>query len=171
LDNPAVNKHKTEKWSNPLNLSPFLWRLMQYIPRLLYSLGLGPLLGRNILLLTTVGRKSGRRRTVPLTYEESGGEFIVASARGLLGDWMRNIRADPDVEVRVGRRRFAATAEVVTDVSRIADYLQRQMDRNPALFRRIIRMEGLSSEPSRRDLEALAAKRPMAVIRPVCPPK
>jgi deazaflavin-dependent oxidoreductase (nitroreductase family) len=154
-----------------MTLPRFLWRLMQYIPRFLYAVGLGPLLGRNILLLTTVGRKSGRRRAVPLTYEESGGEFIVASARGTVADWMRNIHANRDVEVRVGRRRFAASAEVVTDESRIADYLQRQMDRNPALFRRIIRMEGLSSEPSRRDLEALAAKRPMAVIRPVCPPK
>jgi len=149
-----------------MTLPPFLWRLMQYMPRLLYALGLGPLLGKNILLLTTVGRKTGRRRTVPLTYEESGGTFLVGSARGAAGDWMRNIAVNPKVEIRVGRRRFAGSAAVVTDVSTIADYLQRQMDRNPALFRRIFRMEGLSSDPGRKDLEALAAKRTMAVIRP-----
>jgi deazaflavin-dependent oxidoreductase (nitroreductase family) len=144
---------------------------MQIMPRLLYNVGLGPLLGKNILLLTTVGRKSGRRRTVPLTYEETGGTFIVGSARGPQGDWMRNLAVNPNVEVRVGRRRITGRAEVVTDVSTIADYLQRQMDRNPALFRRIIRMEGLSSYPSRKDLEALALKRTIAVIRPASPPQ
>jgi deazaflavin-dependent oxidoreductase (nitroreductase family) len=140
---------------------------MQIMPRLLYNAGLGPLLGRNILLLTTIGRKTGRRRTVPLTYEETGGTFIVGSARGPQGDWMRNIAVHPNVEIHVGRRRLAGAATVVTDASTIADYLQRQMDRNPALFRRIIRMEGLSSTPSRKDLEALALKRTIAVIRPV----
>jgi deazaflavin-dependent oxidoreductase (nitroreductase family) len=139
---------------------------MEIMPRLLYNLGLGALLGRNILLLTTIGRKSGRRRTVPLTYEESDGMFNVASARGASADWMRNIAVNPNVEVRVGRRRIVGRAEAVTDVSKIADYLQRQMERNPALFRRIIRLEGLSASPTRKDLEALALKRPMAVIRP-----
>jgi deazaflavin-dependent oxidoreductase (nitroreductase family) len=150
-----------------LTLPPFLWRLMQYLPRLLYALGLGPLLGRNILLLTTIGRKTGRRRTVPLTYEEIGATFIVGSARGAAGDWMRNIAANPNVEVRIGRRRFSGSAVIVTDVSTIADYLQRQMDRNPALFRRAFRLEGLSSDPGRKDLETLALKRTIAVIRPV----
>jgi deazaflavin-dependent oxidoreductase (nitroreductase family) len=152
-----------------LNLPPFLWRLMQYLPRFLYAVGLGSLLGKNILLLTTVGRKTGRRRTVPLTYEESGGAFMVGSARGASGDWMRNIAVNPNVEIRVGRRKLSGKAEVVTDVSTIADYLQRMMDRNPAVFRRAIRMEGLAAEPSRKDLEALAVKRTIAVIRPVLP--
>jgi deazaflavin-dependent oxidoreductase (nitroreductase family) len=149
-----------------MTLPPFLWRLMQYLPRFFYAIGLGPLLGKNILLLTTIGRKTGRRRTVPLTYEESSGVITVGSARGASGDWMRNIAVNPNVELRVGRRRITAKAEVVTDVPTIADYLQRQMDRNPALFRRAFRMEGLSSDPIRKDLEALALKRTIAVIRP-----
>jgi deazaflavin-dependent oxidoreductase (nitroreductase family) len=152
-----------------MSLPPFLWRLMQYMPRFLYAVGLGPLLGKNLLLLTTIGRKTGRRRTVPLTYEESGGVFMVGSARGALGDWMRNIAVNPKVEIRVGRRKIAGKAEVVTDISQIADYLQRMMDRNPAVFRQAIRMEGLASDPSRKDLEALAVKRTIAIIRPVQP--
>jgi deazaflavin-dependent oxidoreductase (nitroreductase family) len=140
---------------------------MQYLPQMMYAAGLGPLLGRNLLLLTTIGRKSGRRRSVPLIFEESGGAFIVSSARGAAADWMRNLAAiHPDVEVRVVRRRMAGRAEVVTDVSAIADYLQRQMDRSPALFRRILRAEGSSASAGRKNLEALAAQRTLAIIRP-----
>ena len=47
----------------------FLLRLLHLPPRLAYAIGLGPLLGRFVLLMTTTGRKSGRRRVTPLQYE------------------------------------------------------------------------------------------------------
>ena len=149
-----------------MRLPRFLWHWMELMPRAAYALGLGPLLGRNILLLTTIGRRTGRRRTVPLTYEESGGAVTIASARGASADWFRNLEAHPEADVRIGSRRFAASADVVTDPARIADYLQRLMARNPALFGRILLMEGLPPNPGRADLEALAQRRPMAVLSP-----
>jgi len=136
-------------------------------PRIAYALGLGRFLGRFVLLLTTVGRKSGRRRVTPLAYDELDGTYYVASARGAGADWLRNIQADPSVHVRVGGRQWDGRAEVVTDPLRIADYLQRQLERNPWLFGAILRSEGLPSRPSRQDLERLAPKRPMVAIRPV----
>ena len=47
----------------------FDWTKMkniQKIHRLLYAIGLGPLIGRIILLLTTTGRRSGMKRVTPL---------------------------------------------------------------------------------------------------------
>ena len=144
----------------------FVWRLIQVGPRLAYALGLGPLVGSFVLLLTTTGRTSGRLRTTPLVYEERNGTYHVASARGRIADWLRNIQAHPIVQVRVGRRRFEGTAEVVTDVGRIADYLDRLVRRNPKMFGAILRPEGLPTRPTRKDLEDLASKRPMVAIRP-----
>jgi len=123
----------------------FFWRLIHFGPRIAYALGLGPLIGRFVLLLTTSGRKSGRPRVTPLVYEQRGGTIIVASARGHSADWLRNILANPKVRVRVGRRQFDGIAEATTDREKIADYLQRQMERNPAAFGAILRSEGLSS--------------------------
>ena len=56
----------------------FFWRLIHFGPRIAYALGLGPLLGRFVLLLTTYGRKSGRPRVTPLVFEQQGETILVA---------------------------------------------------------------------------------------------
>jgi deazaflavin-dependent oxidoreductase (nitroreductase family) len=119
------------------------------------------------MLLTTVGRKSGRPRVTPLVYEEKGGMFIVASARGCSADWLRNLRANPRVRVRVGHRQFDGIAEEIADPERIADYLQSQLERNPKMFGAILRSEGISSKPSREELVRFAPNRPMVTIHAI----
>ena len=143
------------------------WRLVRIGPRLAYALGLGPLIGMFVLLLTTYGRRSGRPRVTPLVYEQQGDTILVASARGHSADWLRNIQANPKVHVRVGRREFHGLAQVTVDPERIADYLERQIRRNPRAFGAILRSEGLSSTPSRADLLRFAPKRPMVTISPI----
>jgi deazaflavin-dependent oxidoreductase (nitroreductase family) len=145
----------------------WFWHLIQFGPRIAYALGLGSLVGRSILLLTTFGRKSGRPRVTPLVYEEQGNTIIVASARGQSADWLHNIQVNPKVSVRVGRRQFDAIAEATTNPEEIADYLQRQIERNPTLFGAILHFEGLSSRPSRTDLVTFAPRRPMVTILPL----
>ncbi len=149
-----------------MKLPAFLWKVLHIGPRIAYTVGLGPLIGRFVLLLTTIGRKSGKPRVTPLVYEERAGEILIASARGSSADWLKNILANPNVAVCVGNRRFPGRAELVTDPNRIADYLERQMDRSPRLFSRILRMEGLPDKPTRADLLALAPKRPMVALHP-----
>lgn len=140
------------------------WRLIHLGPSLAYAIGLGPLIGRSVLLLTTLGRRSGRPRVTPLVYEEKGGLIVVASARGRSADWLCNIRANPRVRVRVGRRQFDGTAEETADPDKIADYLQGQLERNPTMFGAILRSEGISSHPSREELVRFAPNRPMVTI-------
>jgi deazaflavin-dependent oxidoreductase (nitroreductase family) len=77
--------------------------------------------GRPLLLLTTVGRKSGERRTTPLLYIADGERLVVvASQGGLPSDpqWYLNLRADPDVTVQVGRHVEARHAREATPEER-----------------------------------------------------
>jgi len=150
-----------------MKASRFLWRLIHIGPRVAYAIGLGPLVGRFVLLLTTVGRRSGRPRVTPLVYVERDHTILVASARGLAADWLRNIQANPNVRVRVGRRQFHALAEPTTDGEKIADYLESLLARNPRMLGAILRMEGLSSSPSRAELVRFGPRRPMVTLRPV----
>ena len=85
--------------------SRYLWQLIRVPPRLVYRIGLGPLIGRMVLLLTTTGRKSGQPREIPLQYEEVDGAIYIGSARGQKADWFRNVAANPEVIVRVKSRR------------------------------------------------------------------
>lgn len=144
-----------------------IWRLLKLPAKILYALGLGPLQGRFVLLLTTVGRKSGLARVTPLQYDEADGNFYVGSARGVNADWYRNILANPEVEVRVKSSRFHATAEPITDPGQIADLLELRLKRRPRMVGAMLRAEGYPSRPSREQLEAYAKKRAMVVIRPL----
>jgi len=142
-------------------------RLLKYPPRLAYALGLGPLIGRFVLLLTTTGRKSCLKRVTPLQYEEIDGEFYIGSARGARADWFLNIQADPQVEVRVKSRCFQGIAEPVTDPERIADFLEIRLQRHPRMIGGMLRAEGLPPNPSHAQLAAHAENLAMVKITPV----
>ena len=101
------------------------------IIKALYALGLGRLIGRMILLLTTTGRKSGLQRVTPLQYEEIDGAWYVASAKGTKADWFQNILANRHVQVRVKARHVHGSAEPITDPTRIADFLSLRLQRHP----------------------------------------
>ena len=69
--------------------------------------------GAPVLLLTTVGRRSGAEHTTPLIYGRHGDDYIVIASRGGAPEhpqWYRNLLADPDVEVQVKADRFSARA-------------------------------------------------------------
>ena len=136
------------------------------VMKTLYAIGLGPLVGRLVLLLTTTGRKTGLPRVTPLQYEELDGAFYLGSSRGQKADWFRNILANPCVEIRVKSRRFRGVAETVTDPSRIADFLELRLKRHPKMIGMILEREGLPAQPERAQLEAYAAKLAMVVVRP-----
>jgi len=140
---------------------------IQRIHRLLYAIGLGPIIGKIILLLTTTGRKSGQKRITPLQYEEIGGNYFLGSARGTKSDWYRNLEANGRVEVQVRNRRFRGVAETITDPARIADFLETRLQRHPFMMGLLMqKAHGLPKCPSRQQLEELAAAEAMVIIHP-----
>lgn len=66
-----------------------------------------------ILLLTTTGRRSGRRRTTPLVYLPYGENIVVIASNGGSDrhpEWWLNLRAQPKAEVQVGPDTKAVVA-------------------------------------------------------------
>jgi len=145
----------------------WLLKIFHYPPQAAYRIGLGPLFGRLILLLTTTGRKTGRRRVTPLQYEEIDSVIYVAAGYGKHSDWYRNIAANPCVEVRVGSRRFEGLASPVTDPSAVADFLALRLQRHPRMMGAMLRMEGLPANPDRPSLERFAGGVGLVRIAPV----
>ncbi len=73
------------------------------------------------LLLTTTGRKSGTKQTVPLIYGKTARGVVIIASKGGAPEhpgWYRNLEASPEVEVQVGTEHFHATATTVEDPER-----------------------------------------------------
>jgi len=136
-------------------------------PQVAYALGLGPIIGRKILLLTTTGRKTGLPRVTPLQYEEIDGCYYIGSAMGKRSDWYKNLEANPKVTVRVGRKIFQGVAETITDISQVADFLEERLARNPRMVGAILKVHGMPTRPTRAQIEAYSKNRAMVIIRPV----
>ncbi len=69
--------------------------------------------GATALLLTTVGRKSGEPRTLPLIYGQDGDNYIVVASKGgspAHPNWYLNLSANPEVEIQVKDRVMKARA-------------------------------------------------------------
>jgi len=144
----------------------FILRLIHLPPRIAYAVGLGRLIGHFVLLLTTSGRRSGKPRVTPLQYEEIDGRICLGAALGEKADWVRNIRANPRVQLRVKSRRLSGTARVIGDPQQIADFLAVRLQRHPKMVAAILRSAGLSMPFERHALERYAQQLTLVVVTP-----
>ena len=74
------------------------------------------MLGVPSLLLRTTGRRSGMTRTNGLVYARDGDDYLVVASNGgadRAPGWLHNLRANPAVEIQVGRKRQPATARII----------------------------------------------------------
>jgi deazaflavin-dependent oxidoreductase (nitroreductase family) len=91
------------------------------LPLPLYRRGWGSLLGHTFLLLVHVGRKSGTIYSsvaMALTYDPATQEAVICSVWGDHADWVRNIRARPALQVRIGRESFTPEQRFLTEDER-----------------------------------------------------
>lgn len=81
----------------------------------------GKVQGLPVLLLTTSGRKTGKKRTTPLGYfKEDGGYVITASNAGFDTHpaWYHNLRGDPHATIEVNDQRYDVRAEIAGEEKR-----------------------------------------------------
>ena len=106
--------------------------------------------GANMLLLHTIGAKSGLPRTNPLVYTTDGDRMVIIASKGGADsnpDWYYNLLANPTITVELGDQQFRARATAVTQEpersrlyakmvehrSGFADYEQKTSRKIPAI--------------------------------------
>src|SRR4051812_27932285 len=101
------------------------YRAMNATHNALYRLSGGKVGGKfgsaPVLLLTTTGRKSGKKRTAPLLYLAEGDDLVLVASKGgspTHPSWFVNLRAQPEVEVQVGSKRERRRARVASGEER-----------------------------------------------------
>jgi deazaflavin-dependent oxidoreductase (nitroreductase family) len=142
-------------------------KVIHFPPQFAYSIGLSPVLGKYVLLLTTIGRSSGKKRVTPLQYEEIDGKIYLGSAFGKRADWVKNILANPEVDVQIKSRKFSGNAVVIDDPGQIIYFLLIRYGRHPKMIGRILKSEGIPIPPTPQDLKEYAKGMAMVVIDPM----
>ncbi|MEV3922735.1 nitroreductase family deazaflavin-dependent oxidoreductase [Actinomadura coerulea] len=146
----------------PTGLRRLLWRL----PIRLYRLGLGPLLGRRLMLLTHTGRVSGLPRRVVIEVVQSDGDgYVAASGFGPRADWYRNIMANPDVTLQIGGRRVQATAAPIPTAEG-GEIMARYAPRHPAAARQLCRLMGFAVDGGVEDYRQVGHHIPFVRFTP-----
>ncbi len=67
----------------------------------------------SVLILTTVGRRSGKPHSTPLIYGKRGDDHLVVASKGGAPEppaWYLNLETNPEVTVQVRGDRFTARA-------------------------------------------------------------
>jgi deazaflavin-dependent oxidoreductase (nitroreductase family) len=87
----------------------------------------GQFRGAPLLLLTTIGRRTGQRHTNPVMYLADGDRVLVFASKGgapTNPDWFRNLVANPEVTVEVGTELYPAHATVLEGEERDRFYAE-----------------------------------------------
>lgn len=82
----------------------------------------GNWLGRQALLLTTTGAKSGDPRMSPLAYSMDGGRYVVTASKGgapTHPGWYHNLLKDPIATIEVDQKKFQARASTAEGAERV----------------------------------------------------
>ena len=81
----------------------------------------GPFAGRTLLLLHSIGAKSGQERVNPVAYVSDGDRLVIIASKGGAPTnpaWYHNLLAHPLVTVEVGSERFQVRAAVAAEPER-----------------------------------------------------
>jgi deazaflavin-dependent oxidoreductase (nitroreductase family) len=97
-------KRRISKASSVKVVNPLMRRLLDH-----------GLMSRTHGLLETTGRKSGQPRQVPVGNGLRGDQFWIVTEHGNSADYVKNIKKDPRVRVKVGRRWRSGTAHILVD--------------------------------------------------------
>lgn len=75
----------------------------------------------SLMLLTTIGAKTGQPRIAPLMLVTDGDRLLAVASKGghpKHPDWYLNLLAHPEVTVEVGNEKFTTTARILTGEER-----------------------------------------------------
>jgi len=93
----------------------------------------GPMAGRRLLILTTIGAKSGEPRETVVTFSRDGARYVIAASKSgapVNPGWFHNLLAHPEVLVEAEGERFTARATVTSGDERDRLFAQHAAERD-----------------------------------------
>ena len=127
----------------------FVVRYFNPVARFALATRLHAMMSGRLMLLTFIGRKTGRSYTTPVSYVSEGGSVLVPAG----GAWWRNLIEGKKARVRLRGASHAVTAEVIREPVAVAHVLGRMLAANPAISAFTGIWPGPDGRPDRKALE------------------
>jgi deazaflavin-dependent oxidoreductase (nitroreductase family) len=125
------------------------WQKLAFkAPMLLWRMGLGPIVGKLIMVITTTGNKSKLPRHNMAEYYTLDGRKYTVCAYGEKAAWYKNIKADPRVTVQTAEGTQNMKAVRVTEDQELNRVVDLFMRRNAVLTTRYLESLGIKSDRS-----------------------
>jgi len=151
----------------PNALQKFFFKFPVWFAKIGFG-GWEKLIGAEWMLITTVGRKSGKPRETMvdvMDYDAAADTYYIEAAYGDRADWYKNMQAHPVFEARVGRRKFKATATPLSNEG-AGEMMVQFFRKKPAYTRSVMAMVGMKFE-GEDELRALGSKLTLLAVKPV----
>ncbi|MEW5940166.1 MAG: nitroreductase family deazaflavin-dependent oxidoreductase [Chloroflexota bacterium] len=140
------------------------------VPVWVHKLGFGGwerIIGAQWMLIATTGRKSGRKRETMvdvMDYDAASDTYYIEAAYGSRADWVKNIEAAPRFHAQVGRRKFYARLEPLSNQN-AGELMVKFYRAKPAYTRSVMKMVGMTFT-GEDDLRALGSKLTLFAVKP-----
>ena len=129
------------------------WRKAMFKwPVQLWRLGLGPIIGHQMVLISHTGRKSGLTRRTMTELHVVNGKKYAPSGFGRRSQWYRNIEADPRVTIQTASGAESVIASRVTDDDELLSLMDLGDPINLVMLRSFL--DSLEIEPTEEDILA-----------------
>lgn len=154
---------KVKDLSPPKGISRAFFRFPIY----LYRAGLGWMLGERFLLINHFGRKTGlpRQAVVEVVYhDQESDSYYVVAAYGHKTAWYRNLLAQPEVTIQVGKHKLEVVVKVVPS-EQAGLILREYIQRFPA-GKNIVKMIGYEVDGTLDDYQRVGEQLDMVAFHP-----
>jgi deazaflavin-dependent oxidoreductase (nitroreductase family) len=150
----------------PDRLLKFFFRVPVWVHKMGFG-GWERLVGAQWMLITTTGRKTGKRREVMvdvMDYDKTTDTYYIEAAYGARADWYKNMQSNPIFEAQVGRRKFNARAGALSNEG-AGEMLVQFYRRKPAYTRSVMAMVGVKFKDE-DELRAIAKNLTLLAVKP-----
>jgi deazaflavin-dependent oxidoreductase (nitroreductase family) len=150
----------------PRGWQKIFFKMPVFVARLGFA-GWESLFGLEWMLLTTTGRKSGKKRYTMvdvLLYDHDTDTYFIEVGFGKNSDWYRNIQTHPLFEAQVKRRRFKARAEKLSP-DKNGDIMISFVRCRPVYAKSVMKMAGVAFA-TEEELRRMASQWLLLAIHP-----
>lgn len=117
------------------------------------------MMSHRLLLITFLGRKSGKQYTTPISYVQQGDTLLL----GVGGRWWKNLRGGASVQIRLRGKTYAGRAEAWTDEATMTQAYRTILAKNPTQARFMGITAIADGQPDRHSIQQ-ALQRGAAVV-------